>query len=55
VVLKNPLTFATHFYRGEFWGLLFCHLVDWVDKGWQEWTTVDWRTRGKRTRKWHHL
>ena len=33
VVPDFPLIFATYFYRGEFRELLFCYLVDRVDKG----------------------
>ena len=28
-----PHIFATYFYRGEFAELLFCHIVNVVDKG----------------------
>ena len=28
-----PHIFAAYFYHGEFAELLFCHIVNWVDKG----------------------
>ena len=50
-----PLIFATYFYRGEFRELLFCYLVDRVDKGLQTFTLVDSNTKGKEERKWSRL
>ena len=50
-----PLNFATYFYRGEFRDLLFCYLVDRVDKGLQTFTLVDSNTKGKEERKWPNL
>ena len=35
-----PHIFATYFYRGEFAELLFCHIVNVVDKGLRV-TTMD--------------
>ena len=51
MVLDFPLIFATYFYRGEFRELLFCYLVDRVDKGLQTFTLVDSNTKGKEERK----
>ena len=55
VVPDFPLIFATYFYRGEFRELLFCYLVDRVDKGLQTFTLVDSNTKGKEERKWSRL
>ena len=55
MVLDFPLIFATYFYRGEFRELLFCYLVDRVDKGLQTFTLVDSNTKGKEERKWSRL
>ena len=46
-----PLIFATYFYHGEFWELLFCYFVSRVDKGLQAFTLVDSNTKGKEERK----
>ena len=51
VVPDFPLIFATYFYRGEFRELLFCYLVDRVDKGLQTFTLVDLNTKGKEEKK----
>ena len=33
VASEIPYIFATYFYRREFTGLYFCHIVNGVDKG----------------------